>query len=169
MDKIISDWALDRDAYIRKFSDDKYLIILTEESLKQAEENKFEILDKVRSMDFGKIPVTISMGFGIQEDSLIELGRLAQLSLELALGRGGDQVVVKNPEKVWFYGGKSQALEKKTKVKARVIAHSLRDMILDARNVIIMGHECADFDSLGSSLASAIKKLGKIPYIIIEP
>lgn len=171
LDKIISDWALDRDAYIRKFSDDKYLIILTEESLKQAEENKFEILDKVRSMDFGKIPVTISMGFGIQEDSLIELGRLAQLSLELALGRGGDQVVVKNPEKVWFYGGKSQALEKKTKVKARVIAHSLRDMILDARNVIIMGHECADFDSLGSSLglASAIKKLGKIPYIIIEP
>lgn len=171
LDKIISDWAMDRDAYIRKFSDDKYLILLTEESLKQAEESKFEILDKVRSMDFGKIPVTISMGFGIQEDSLIELGRLAQLSLELALGRGGDQVVVKNPEKVWFYGGKSQAVEKKTKVKARVIAHSLKDMILDARNVFIMGHECADFDSLGSSLglASAIKKLGKIPYIIIEP
>jgi len=171
LDKLISDWALERDAYIRKFTDDKYLVFLTDEALKQGEENKFEILDKVRALDFGKIPLTISMGFGIQEDSLIELGRLAHLSLELALGRGGDQVVVKSPEKVWFYGGKSQALEKRTKVKARVIAHSLRDMILDAANVIIMGHECADFDSLGSSLglASAIRKLGKIPYIMIDP
>lgn len=170
LDKHISDWTLERDAYIKKFADDKYLVFLTEESLKQGEEGKFEILDKVRSMDYGKIPVTISMGFGIQEDNLIELGRLAHLSLELALGRGGDQVVVKSPEKVWFYGGKSLALEKKTRVKARVIAHSLKDMILDAENVIIMGHECADFDSLGSSLglASAIRKLGKIPYIIID-
>lgn len=170
LDKIINDWALDKDAYIRKFADDKYLVFLTEEALRQAEENKFDILDKIRSMDFGKIPVTISMGFGIREESLIELGRLAHLSLELALGRGGDQVVVKSPDKVWFYGGKSLALEKKTKVKARVIAHSLKEMILDARNVIIMGHIDADFDSLGSSLglASAIKKLGKIPHIIID-
>lgn len=170
LDKVISEWALDRDAYIRKYADNKYLVFLTEESLKQAEENKFEILDRVRAMDFGKIPVTISMGFGIQEESLNELGRLAHMSLELALGRGGDQVVVKSPEKVWFYGGKSLALEKKTKVKARVIAHSLREMILDARNVIIMGHEDADFDSLGSSmgLASAVSKLGKIPYILID-
>ncbi|KJS86977.1 MAG: hypothetical protein JM58_05515 [Peptococcaceae bacterium BICA1-8] len=170
IDKLISDWAMERDAFIRKFADNKYLLFLTEESLKQGEENKFEVLDKMRTLDFGKIPVTISMGFGIQDESLIELGRLAHLSLELALGRGGDQVVVKSPEKVWFYGGKTQALEKRTKVKARVIAHSLRDMILDATNVIIMGHECSDFDSLGSSLglASAIKQLGKIPYILID-
>ncbi|MGI6227431.1 MAG: DHH family phosphoesterase, partial [Peptococcales bacterium] len=171
LDKIISDWALEKDAYIRKFTNDKYLVFLTEEYLKQAEENGFEVLDKVRSLDFGKIPVTISMGFGTREDSLIELGRLAHLSLELALGRGGDQVVVKSPEKVWFYGGKSPALEKRTKVKARVIAHSLKEMILEASSVIIMGHESADFDSLGSSLglASAIRKLGKVPYIIIDP
>ncbi|MDN5322578.1 MAG: cyclic-di-AMP phosphodiesterase [Clostridia bacterium] len=170
LDKLISDWALERDAYIRKFADDKYLVFLTEEALKKDEESKFQILDKVRSMDFGKIPVTISIGFGIWEDSLIELGRLAHLSLELALGRGGDQVVVKSPEKVWFYGGKSQALEKRTKVKARVVAHTLKKMILDAENVIIMGHEGSDYDSLGSSLglASAIRNMGKIPYIVVE-
>lgn len=170
LDKLIGDWALEREAFIKKISEDKYLIFLTAEALKYTEDDKFSLLDKVRSMDGGKIPVTISMGFGIREDSLIDLGRLAQLALELALGRGGDQVVVKSPDKVWFYGGKSQALEKRTKVKARVIAHSLRDMVLEAAKVIIMGHAGADYDSLGSALglAAVIEKLGIEPYIITD-
>ncbi|MFZ7102947.1 MAG: DHH family phosphoesterase [Peptococcaceae bacterium] len=170
LDKLIGDWALEKDAYIKKFSEDKYLVFLTERTLREEEESKFDLLDKIRKMDVGKIPVTISMGFGMREESLVELGRLAHLSLELALGRGGDQVVVKSPDKVWFYGGKTQAPEKRTKVKARVIAHSLRDLILEAANVLIMGHEGADFDSLGSSLglASAIRKLGKVPFIVVD-
>ncbi|MFZ5945002.1 MAG: DHH family phosphoesterase [Bacillota bacterium] len=170
LDKLIGDWGLEKEAYLRKFADDRYLVFLTEQALKDGVDAKFDILDKVRGMEFGRIPVTISMGFGMREESFIELGRLAHLSLELALGRGGDQVVVKSPEKVWFYGGKSQAPERRTKVKARVVAHSLRDLILEAENVIIMGHESADYDSLGSALglASAIRKLGKPPYIIVE-
>jgi len=170
LDKLIGDWAIERDAYIKKFAEDKYLVFLSYQALRQGEESKFDLLDKVRGMAVGKIPVTISIGFGIQEDSLIDLGRLAYLSLELALGRGGDQVVVKSPEKVWFYGGRSQALEKRTKVKTRVIAHSLKNMILEAENVIIMGHEGADYDSLGSALglASAIKKIGKVSFVIID-
>lgn len=170
LDKLIGDWALEKEAYIKKFTDDKYLLFLTQEALKDGEESKFDLLDKIRNLDVGKIPVTISMGFGVSEESFVELGRLAHLSLELALGRGGDQVVVKSPDKVWFYGGKTQALEKRTKVKARVIAHSLQNMIIEGKTVLIMGHEGADFDSLGSSLglASAIRKLGKTPYIVVD-
>ena len=170
IDRLISHWALEKEAFLRKYADDKYLIILTYRNLDKGIEKRFDILDKIRSLDYGKTPLTISMGFGIQEDSFIDLGRLALSSLELALGRGGDQVVIKSPERVWFYGGTSQALEKRTKVKARVIAHTLKDMILNAEDIFIMGHEGADYDSIGASLgmASAVKNLGKDPMIVVD-
>lgn len=170
IDRIINHWALEREGFLKKYADDRYLLLLTNRSLGLGMEKRFDLLDKIRAMDYGKIPITISMGFGIQEDSFVDLGRLAISSLELALGRGGDQVVVKSPERVWFYGGNTQALEKRTKVKARVIAHSLKDMILEAETVFIMGHEGADYDSIGASLgmASAVKNLGKEPLMVVD-
>lgn len=89
IDRLISHWALEKEAFLRKYADDKYLIILTYRNLDKGIEKRFDILDKIRSLDYGKTPLTISMGFGIQEDSFIDLGRLALSSLELALGRGG--------------------------------------------------------------------------------
>ncbi|NLW24220.1 MAG: hypothetical protein GXY91_03090 [Clostridia bacterium] len=170
VDKLIGDWAQERDAFLKKFAEDRYLVFLTWEALGQGMDSKFAILDKVRNVTTDQNPITLSMGFGVLGESLIDLGRLATLALELATGRGGDQAVVKSPDKVWFYGGKTQAPEKRTKVKTRVMAHSLQNLILEAKNVIIMGHQEADFDSLGASigLAAAVEKMGVIPYLVVE-
>jgi len=99
-----------------------------------------------------KIPVTLSIGIGVGTDSLLEKFRFARASLDIALGRGGDQVVVKNGENISFFGGKTRELEKRTKVKARVIAYALRELIDQASDVMIMGHENCDIDCLGAAL-----------------
>src|SRR5690606_17812715 len=106
------------------------------------------------------------------EDSLRELGTLAQSSLDLALGRGGDQVAIKHKNgKVRFYGGKSNALEKRTRVRARVISHALRDFVLESEKILIMGHKNPDMDAIGAAIG--VRKLaevnGKDGYIILDP
>lgn len=167
----ISDWAQKHGIYLRRTSSDKFLAVMNRETLGRVEESKFEILDVVREMTAdNKIPITLSIGVAAGSTSFIELGQTVQSSLDIALGRGGDQAAVKVGNKLTFYGGKSNAVEKRTRVRARVIAHALRNLIHEAENVIVMGHKNADMDSIGASLGvlKAVQMHNKTAYVVLD-
>src|SRR5699024_8003900 len=148
-DRKINMWAKEIDAIMKRYSDDKYLMIFENKHLPLLEEKRFNILDTVRDIQSGnKIPITLSIGIGKIEDYLSPLKSQeeANAALDIAIGRGGDQAVVKKNDKLSFYGGKSQAVEKRTKVKARVIAHALKQLIEQADQVFITGHRIPDLD-----------------------
>lgn len=171
VDRLLSEWTLHLEGYLRKVAEDRYLVVMSALSLRECQKNRFEILDRLREINPGlKMPVTLSMGLGAGEETAVDLSRLAQSALDIALGRGGDQVVIKTPERVWFYGGRTSGVEKRTKVKARVIAFTLRDMIREAGNVVIMGHEGADLDGLGAGLglARAAQALERPVNIVLD-
>ncbi|WP_339060775.1 DHH family phosphoesterase [Tepidibacillus marianensis] len=150
---LINDWASEHDIYLRRYTADKFWAITTERVLKQLESTRFDILDRVREMTANnKIPLTLSIGIGAEVESLIELGQITQSSLDIALGRGGDQAAVKVGDRLSFYGGKSNAVERRTRVRARVISQSLKDLILESDLVLIMGHKTPDMDAIGASI-----------------
>lgn len=168
---ILNDWGNQYKMLLRRTSSDKYIAFFDYETLQKLEQNRFDVLDKVRGIvGVGKMPFTLSIGVAEKGDSYLELGRMAQEALEIALGRGGDQVVVKTGERLSFYGGKTGAVEKRTRVRARVISHALRDLIVDSDQVLIMGHRMGDFDSIGASLGCAriAAMNGKKAYILLE-
>lgn len=171
VERILREWAAAMDGSINQLGEGRYILFFTQWGFKLAEKNRFAILDRIRDIETGNpFSLTISIGIGINEESISELGRLAQSSLELALDRGGDQVVVKSPDDVRFYGGGSSAAEKRTRVKARAMAYALKDLILQSSQVMIMGHDLADYDSLGSALgiAKAAADLGKKAFVVID-
>ncbi len=167
----ISEWAAKHHLYLRRTASDRYLFITTQLILKQLEQSRFEILDEAREHTLDhKLPITLSMGIAAGSSSLIELGTLAQSSLDIALGRGGDQVAVKVGDKLTFYGGKSNAVEKRTRVRARVISHALRDLIRESDNVLIVGHRIPDMDAIGAAIGvmKAVRLSGKEGHIVLE-
>lgn len=154
---LIHTWADTHDIYLRRFSQDRFLIVLNSMSLESMEETRFSILDEVRiqTADIGA-QITLSIGFGEGTDSYTDVGDLAQKSLDLALGRGGDQVAIKRYNgDARFYGGKTDPMEKRTRVRARVVSHALTDLLREGSNVIIMGHKRPDMDSIGSAMGVA--------------
>jgi c-di-AMP phosphodiesterase-like protein len=154
-----------------KYDKDKYILFFESKFLKEIEERKFDILDSIREIHQGnRINVTLSIGVGTGAVSLAQASEFAVSAIDLALGRGGDQAVVKNGEKLLFYGGKAKAVEKRTKVKSRVIAHALRELIEHSHKVLIMGHDMPDLDSLGSALGiyRGAVSLGREAFIILE-
>lgn len=167
----ISEWAKKYHLYLRRTASDKYLFITNQKTLKALEQSRFDILDEIRehSIEF-KLPITLSMGVAAGSSDLIELGTLAGSSLDIALGRGGDQVAVKAGDRLTFYGGKSNAVEKRTRVRARVISHALRDLIRESDNVLIAGHRNADMDSIGAAIGmmKAVQIAGKQGSIVLE-
>ncbi|WIV12519.1 DHH family phosphoesterase [Proteiniborus sp. MB09-C3] len=171
VDKILNSLAARIGGFIRKYENDKYMLIFENKNLENLEMKKFEILDSVREVDLGnRIPVTLSIGIGVNGKSLSQQFEYANAALDIALGRGGDQAVVKRIDKLSFYGGKSKAVEKRTKVKARVIAHALRQLIDQSEKVFIMGHKNGDMDSFGASIGiyRAVKNRGKQAYIVLS-
>ncbi|MDR9853710.1 DHH family phosphoesterase [Paenibacillus sp. VCA1] len=149
----ITEWARQYGVYLRRLSSDRYLMMLNYQSLQELEKSRFVILDEVREMTAElKVPMTLSIGLGFGSESITELGELAQSSLDMALGRGGDQAAVKAGQRLSFYGGKSNAVEKRTRVRARVIAHALRDLMQESDKVLIMGHKMPDMDVIGASI-----------------
>src|SRR5206468_857968 len=157
--------------YLRRMSSDRYLILMDNRGLKALEQSRFEILDEVRDITIeNKLPLTLSIGIAAGTTSLTELGQWAQLSLDMALGRGGDQAAVKVGERLSFYGGRSNAIEKRTRVRARVISHALRDLIKDCDKVMIMGHRVPDMDSIGAAIG--VLKMAHLSnkegYIVLE-
>lgn len=151
---ILNKWATDSGVYLKRTSSERLLAVFNEEILHKLEKTKFDILDQVRdSTSKQSIPLTLSIGIGIGSSSLPELGSLAQSGLDLALGRGGDQVAIKQQNgKVKFYGGKTNPMEKRTRVRARVISHALRELVIESDKVIIMGHKYPDMDAIGASI-----------------
>ncbi|QZT34262.1 DHH family phosphoesterase [Caldalkalibacillus thermarum TA2.A1] len=168
----ISRWASEHGIYLKRTASDKFFGVMDEQTLREIEETKFDILDRVRELTrHNKIPVTLSIGVGAGNSSLTELGDLAQSSLDLALGREGDQAAVKRyPDKVTFYGGKSNAVEKRTRVRARVISHALRDMIKESDKVFIMGHRDPDMDAVGAAIGmlKAVQVNEREGYIVLD-
>ncbi|WP_332634814.1 DHH family phosphoesterase [Halalkalibacter flavus] len=169
----LNNWANEKQIFLRRTASDKFIAIMNVKALKEVEKNRFDILDQIREITGKeKVPITLSIGVGTGEDSLRELGLLAQSSLDLALGRGGDQVAIKRKNgKVTFYGGKSNALEKRTRVRARVISHALRDFVLESEQVFIMGHKNPDMDAIGASIG--VQKIAEVNetegYIVLDP
>ncbi|MNC16552.1 Bifunctional oligoribonuclease and PAP phosphatase NrnA [compost metagenome] len=149
----ITEWSKQFEVYLRRLSSERYLMLLNHRSLQALEESRFVILDEVREMTADlKVPMTLSIGLAYGSESASELGALAQSSLDMALGRGGDQAAVKAGQRLSFYGGKSNAAEKRTRVRARVIAHALRDLMQESDRVLIMGHRTPDIDAIGASI-----------------
>lgn len=169
---ILNRWATDSGVLLKRISSDRFIAIFNEHILQQLEKGKFTILDEVRELTSKQnVPLTLSIGVGSGVSSLPELGTIAQSSLDLALGRGGDQVAIKQTNgKVKFYGGKTNPVEKRTRVRARVISHALKELILESDNVIIMGHKNPDMDAVGASIG--IQKVAQMNqkkgYIVVN-
>jgi c-di-AMP phosphodiesterase-like protein len=167
----ITEWAQKYNVYLRRTASDRYLMLIDQKGLKMLEQSRFEVLDDVRDLTIEhKLQLTLSIGIASGNNSLTELGQLAQTSLDMALGRGGDQVAVKIGERLSFYGGRSNAVEKRTRVRARVISHALRDLIKECDKVIIMGHRYPDMDSIGAAIGvlKAVHVSNKEGYIVLE-
>lgn len=171
IEKILSNLELTSQGALRRTSKDKFFIIMNKKELKKLEIDKFSILDRIRQIDHGNtLPVTISIGIGIDGDTINENLKFATGALDLALGRGGDQAVVKTKDKFAFYGGKSKAVEKTTKVKSRLIGHALREVILESDHVYIMGHKYPDMDAMGSAVGiyDICKSCNKSANIVLQ-
>lgn len=153
IDLLIRSYFQSYDALVRKYDDDMYLIVMTFGALKAIKEKRFDLLDDLRELDMGNsIPITLSIGvasFGLNFKEAVDE---ADTCLDLALGRGGDQAVIKVEDNYEFFGGKSKAVEKRNKVKARVLGIALKQLIDGANDVYIMGHKNADMDAIGSAI-----------------
>lgn len=170
VERTINNYASNLGAMIRKYESNKYVLSVSNKLIEEQIKKKFDILDAIRDIDMGnKIDVTLSIGVGIGENSSAENHSYAVTAKELALGRGGDQAVVKWKEKISFFGGNTKELEKRTRVRARVVARALKDLVYESSKVYIMGHKNPDMDCFGSAfgLSSAIKQLGKECKIIL--
>ena len=154
VEEILKKWIESVGGILKEYEREKYILIFENRYLDQLIENKFPMLDDVREVRVGEanIPVTLSMGISRIKGTLAEKEKHAKSSLDMALQRGGDQVVLKTPDGVEFYGGRTKTVQKRTKVRARVIASELLMHISKSRNVLVMGHRFADFDSFGACL-----------------
>ncbi|WP_066506811.1 DHH family phosphoesterase [Abyssisolibacter fermentans] len=171
VDKILNEFAKSIDGFIRKYEQDKYIIVFENRFLKILEDAKFDVLDNIRSIDQGnEMPITLSIGVGVFGKNPAQMYEYARAAIDIALGRGGDQAVIKKIERLSFYGGKSKAVEKRTKVRARVISHALRQLIDQSDKVFIMGHKNGDMDSFGAAIgiANAVRSRGKKAYIVLD-
>ncbi len=153
IDRKINKYFASVDAICKAIEKDKYLIIIRKKSLTMLEESKFGIIDDVKTVNIGnEMAVTISIGVGLAGLSYAQNYEFARIAIEMALGRGGDQAVIKGPDNIVYYGGKTQQVEKSTRVKARVKAHALMEIISGKDEVYIMGHRMADVDSFGAAI-----------------
>ena len=171
IDEKINTWAASAPGLLLKTQRDRYLYVFEEQYYKQFVDGKFSVLDAVRGIKVGEsFHPALSIGMGKDAETLPDLYKNAKLSLEMALSRGGDQAVVRNQVDFEFYGGRAKTTEKRTKVKSRVMANALRELMDDAAEIYIMGHSYADMDAVGAAVgvACAARKRGKKAQIIID-
>ncbi|MBQ2982118.1 MAG: DHH family phosphoesterase [Lachnospiraceae bacterium] len=171
IERKINQFGANIDAVVKKLEKDKYFIAFQYKYLEGLQAGKFEILDEVRSVNIGnEMDMTISMGIGYNGDTYTQNCEYSRMAMDMALGRGGDQAVVKDGDRTYYYGGKSKQVEKNTRVKARVKAHALREILSSKENVIIMGHKIGDIDSFGAAIGiyRAVKSLNKKAYIVLN-
>ncbi len=169
IDRKINKYMLRIDAITKKLEKDKYIFLFRHKYLSELQNDKFSLLDEIRNVNVGDdVSITISMGIGIQADTYKKRQEYSRSAIDLALARGGDQVVIKTKDNILYYGGKSIQKEKNTRVKARVKAHALRESIEAAEQVIVMGHQLPDVDALGSAIGiyRIANALGKKAHIV---
>ncbi len=171
IDRKVNKYITAQDGICKKLEKDKYLIILRKKALAQLREARFDLLEEVKTVNIGnEMAVTLSIGIGLDGLSYAQNYEFARNAIDLALGRGGDQAVLKTPESITYYGGKSQQVEKNTRVKARVKAHALREIITSKDRVIVMGHRMSDVDSFGAAVGiyRIAQALGRKANIVLN-
>lgn len=169
IDRKINRYISSSNGVIKKIEKDKYFFLLKQNALEKMMEDRFSILEEVKEVDMGnELAVTLSLGIGYGAGDYTQNYEYARTAMDMALGRGGDQAIVKNPEKLNFYGGKSQSTERVTRVKARVKAQAFQELIESKDRVLIMGHRNADMDCLGSSVGvyRMVTAMDKRAYIV---
>ena len=169
IEKTIYEWTTEFKGLVVKAERDTFVCIFEQQYLAKLEEKKFNILDTIKELELSeKVQITLSISISTEGESNYEKYKSAQAGLDIALGRGGDQTVVRENGKYQFFGGKTQELEKRTKVKARIVSHALEELMQEAKNVMVMGHTNGDIDSMGASMGiyRLAKSIGVECYII---
>ncbi len=171
IDRKINKYISSIDGIVKKMEKDKYFVVLKQVCLEQLEAKRFELLDDVKTVNIGNdLPITLSIGLGAGGNTYIQNYEYARNAIDLALGRGGDQAIVKRKDKIVYYGGKSKQVEKNTRVKARVKAQALRELIENKDKVLVMGHKIGDVDSFGAAIGiyRAAKTMNKRTHVVIN-
>lgn len=171
IDRKITKYFSNYDGLVKKIEKDKYFLIMRQSSLEALKEQKFHILDEVKTVNIGnEMTVTLSIGVGLNAANYLQNYEYCRIAIEMALGRGGDQVVIKNGDSITYYGGKAQQMEKTTRVKARVKAQALKEFMSTKERVVVMGHKITDVDALGAAIGiyRAGKTLGKPVHIVVN-
>ncbi len=171
IDRKITRYFSEYDGLVRKLEKDKYLLLMTNHSLEQLKEQRFHILDDVKTVNIGnEIPVTLSIGIGVNAAGYLQNYEYSRIAIEMALGRGGDQVVLKDGSNITYFGGKAPQMERNTRVKARVKAQALKEFISSKDQVVVMGHKITDVDALGAAVGiyRAGRTLGKPVHIVVN-
>ena len=169
IERTLYDWASEYNALIIKPERDTFVFLVEQEYLEKIEEEKFHILDKIKEISIPeKVQTTLSIAITGEEQTNYEKYKSAQSMIDIALGRGGDQAIIRKDGKYIFFGGRTQELEKRTKVKARIVANALEELIEESQDVFIMGHTNSDIDAMGASLGiyRLAKTIGKEAYIV---
>lgn len=170
VDRRITKYVSSVGGLIRKIEKDKYFLVMNRKALETLEEDRFSVLEDVKTVNIGNtISVTVSIGIGMNSEDYVQNLEAARVAIEMALARGGDQAVVKDQDKISFFGGKTQRAERNTRVRARVKAQALRELIGARDRVIVMGHKITDIDSLGASVGvcRAAMQAGKPAHIVL--
>ena len=171
IDRKITKYFSNFDGLVKKLEKDKYFLIMRQSSLEALKEQRFHILDEVKTVNIGnEMAITLSIGIGLNAANYIQDYEYSRIAIEMALGRGGDQVVIKNGNNITYYGGKTQQMEKTTRVKARVKAQALKEFMSTKDRVVVMGHKITDVDALGAAIGiyRAGKTLGKTVNIVVN-
>ena len=171
IDRKITKYFSNYDGLVRKLEKDKYFLIMRQSSLEALKAQKFHILEEVKTVNIGnEMTVTLSIGIGLNAATYLQNYEYSRIAIEMALGRGGDQVVIKNGDSITYYGGKAQQMEKTTRVKARVKAQALKEFMSTKERVVVMGHKITDVDALGAAIGiyRAGKTLGKPVHIVVN-
>lgn len=171
IDRKITKYFSNYDGLVKKLEKDKYFLIMRQSSLEALKEQKFHILEEVKTVNIGnEMTVTLSIGIGLNAATYLQNYEYCRIAIEMALGRGGDQVVIKNGDSITYYGGKAQQMEKTTRVKARVKAQALKEFMSTKERVVVMGHKITDVDALGAAIGiyRAGKTLGKPVHIVVN-
>ena len=171
IDRKITKYFSNFDGLVRKLERDKYFLIMRQSSLEALKEQRFHILDEVKTVNIGnEMAVTLSIGIGLNAANYLQNYEYSRIAIEMALGRGGDQVVIKNGNNITYYGGKTQQVEKTTRVKARVKAQALKEFMSTKERVVVMGHKITDVDALGAAIGiyRAGRTLGKTVNIVVN-
>ena len=171
IDRKINQYFMKVNGIVKKVETDKYFVVVKKKDFKKLEEDRFSLLEDVKSVSVGnKIPATLSMGLGLSSDSYSQSYNFARVAIDQALARGGDQAVIKDCNGITYYGGKREMSYKNTRVKARVKAEALREYMMTSGNVLVMGHTMTDVDSLGAAIGiyRAAEAIGKKAHIVLN-